>query len=347
MGYRTQSPLMLALRAVLPCKSSVKTTKRQKVLMAGGAAAESVPTGGNRWLGLGGKSAIVTGGASGLGKAISLELVRQHVSVCVWKWWGCDASCAGRSNPFLSPRSAIIDARPDEAGWTVVEEIQGKVRAEQGECKAKVVYLRGDVADAAGIAAVVNRVSKEIGGAPDICVCNAGINIPGLLHDPQGKVQMDGKSLSTVFAVNVFGVVNTAQAAVHLMLQHKKPGVVINISSECAERGSTGQGAYAASKAAVESLTHTWAKELGPAGVRFVSVAPGILEATGLRTAEYEQALAYARGKSVEELRASYCSSIPLHREARLTEIANVVVFLASERSSYVTGTGVNIAGGK
>ena len=229
----------------------------------------------------------------------------------------------------------------------MVEEIQGKVTAEKDGEAAKVVYMKADVTNAAELSAVVGRVAKEIGGAPDICVCNAGINIPGLLHDPQGKVQLDEKQLNSVFGVNVFGVVHTCQAAVRLMLQHKKPGVVVNISSECAERGSTGQSAYAASKAAVESFTHSWAKELSPSGIRFVSVAPGILEATGLRTAEYEQALAYARGKSVEELRASYTSSIPLHREARLVEIANAVLFLASERGSYVTGTSLSIAGGK
>jgi sorbitol-6-phosphate 2-dehydrogenase len=78
-----------------------------------------------------------------------------------------------------------------------------------------------------------------------------------------------------------------------------------------------------------------------------VSVSPGILEATGLRTPEYESKLAHCRGLSVEALRAGYVSKIPLHREARLSEVASVVAFLASKRGSYVTGTSLSVTGGK
>ena len=115
--------------------------------------------------------------------------------------------------------------------------------------------------------------------------------------------------------------------------------MIVNIASEAGEAGgSIGQSAYAASKAAVINLTQSWAKELGPAGIRVVSVSPGILETTGLRTPEYEQSLAHCRHMSVEQLREGYTKSIPLHREARLSEVANVVAFLASPRGSYVTG---------
>jgi sorbitol-6-phosphate 2-dehydrogenase len=79
-----------------------------------------------------------------------------------------------------------------------------------------------------------------------------------------------------------------------------------------------------------------------------VGLAPGILEATALRSENYEKSLAYTRGISVEELRDSYERvSIPIGRVGTLAEVANVVCFLASDRAAYVHGTTVNISGGK
>ena len=86
----------------------------------------------------------------------------------------------------------------------------------------------------------------------------------------------------------------------------KVEGVIINMSSESGLEGSEGQSVYAATKNAVNSLTRSWAKELGKQGVRVVGVAPGIMEATGLRTIAYESALAYTRGITVDDLRAGY-----------------------------------------
>ena len=86
------------------------------------------------------------------------------------------------------------------------------------------------------------------------------------------------------------------------------------------------------------SLTRSWAKELSKKGLRVVAVAPGILEATGLRSLSYETALAYTRGITVEELRAGYVKPgiTPMGRSGKLTEVANVVAFLISDRSSYI-----------
>jgi sorbitol-6-phosphate 2-dehydrogenase len=129
----------------------------------------------------------------------------------------------------------------------------------------------------------------------------------------------------------------------------KGSGVIINMSSESGLEGSEGQSVYAATKNAVNSLTRSWAKELGRQGVRVVGLAPGILEATGLRTLSYESALAYTRGITVDQLRAGYSktSTIPLGRSGKLSEVANAVAFLASDRSSYIHGVTINVAGGK
>ena len=97
------------------------------------------------------------------------------------------------------------------------------------------------------------------------------------------------------------------------------------------------------------SATRSWAKEFGKYGVRVIGVAPGILEATGLRTLAYEEALAYTRGISVDDLRKVYASTktTPLERSGKLTEVADLVVYLASERASYIHGVTYNVAGGK
>ena len=126
-------------------------------------------------------------------------------------------------------------------------------------------------------------------------------------------------------------------------------GVIINMSSESGLEGSEGQSAYAATKAAVNSYTRSWAKELGKKGVRVVGIAPGIMEETGLRTLAYEEALAYTRGKTVAELRAGYSqtSTIPLGRSGKLVEVADLVAYFLSDRSSYISGVTVNVAGGK
>jgi sorbitol-6-phosphate 2-dehydrogenase len=148
--------------------------------------------------------------------------------------------------------------------------------------------------------------------------------------------------------VNLKGLYFCAQAAAKVMV-HQGFGTIINMSSESGLEGSEGQSVYAASKNAVNSLTRSWAKELSKKGLRVVAVAPGILEATGLRSLSYETALAYTRGITVEELRAGYVKPgiTPMGRSGKLTEVANVVAFLISDRSSYIDGVTINIAGGK
>ena len=132
------------------------------------------------------------------------------------------------------------------------------------------------------------------------------------------------------------------------MIKDKIKGVILNVSSESGLEGSEGQSIYAATKAALYSFTRSWAKELGKYGIRVVGIAPGILEATALRTLEYERALAYTRGISIEELRQSYEKvSIPIGRVGTLEEVADISAFLISDLASYISGTVVNVSGGK
>lgn len=263
----------------------------------------------NSWLGLEGKSIIVTGGASGIGYATVEELLNDgaYVTVC--------------------------DINPTAPEFNVGN--------------GKLLYVQTDITNKASIDAMIAQVIATFGKI-DVLVNNAGINLPRLLVDEAGKYELDEATWDKVMNVNVKGLFLVSQAAARHMVAQKS-GVIINMSSESGLEGSEGQSVYSASKGAVNSLTRSWAKELGRRGVRVVGLAPGIMEATGLRTLSYETALAYTRGITVEQLRAGYAktSTIPLGRAGKLSEVANAVAFLASERSAYIHGVTFNVAGGK
>ncbi|GAH20427.1 unnamed protein product [marine sediment metagenome] len=149
-------------------------------------------------------------------------------------------------------------------------------------------------------------------------------------------------------AINQKGPYLCTQIVAKEMIKRGIKGVIINITSECGLEGSEGQSCYAATKGALYAFTRSWAKELGKYGIRVVGVAPSIIEKTGIRTLEYEEALAYTRGITVKQLRESYEKvSVPLGRAGKLREIANLVCFLASDKASYIDGTTYNISGGK
>lgn len=261
------------------------------------------------WPGLENKVVIVTGGASGIGYATVQEFLNDGAKVAV-----CD----------MNPTAPTFDA-------------------EEGQ----YLYVCADITKKSEVDAMVAKVVETF-GTVDILVNNAGINIPRLLVDEGNCYELDEAVWDKVMNVNVKGLFFCSQAAAKIMVK-KSSGVIINMSSECGLEGSEGQSVYAASKNAVNSLTRSWAKELGKKGVRVVGVAPGILEATGLRTLAYETALSYTRGITVDQLRAGYSktNTTPLGRSGKLSEVANAVAFLASDRGGYIHGTTINIAGGK
>lgn len=266
------------------------------------------------WLELEGKTVIVTGGASGIGKAVCEEFLRNGSNVVV----------------------------ADVSDKTPAFKIEGN--------NGKVLYVQTDVTSSKSVKQMVQKAKSSFGKI-DILINNAGINIPRLLVDPaepNGQYELDEAVFEKVVGVNEKGVFLCAQEAAREMLKAGS-GVIINMSSESGLEGSEGQSIYAATKNAVNSFTRSWSKELGKKGIRVVGVAPGILEATGLRTIQYETALSYTRGITVEDLRAGYSktSTTPLGRSGKLSEVADLVCYLASDRASYIHGVTYNIAGGK
>jgi len=267
-------------------------------------------------LDLTGKVAIITGGAAGIGKSIAVAFAEEGVSLTI----------------------ADIDAQ------TARRTVQ---QLEQVNPAASYIFAETDVTDAASVASMVDSTLEEFGRI-DILVNNAGILVPRLLVDPQGKEEMDEAIFDKTTAVNQKGVFLCAQAVAREMIARAEGGVIVNMTSEAGLEGSEGQSAYAGSKGAIYAYTRSWAKELGKYGIRVVGCAPAIVERTALRSAEYEKALAYTRGITVEELHQSYEQvAVPLRRVGRLEEIADLVCFLASDMASYITGTVVNISGGK
>ncbi|HDS3721431.1 SDR family oxidoreductase [Staphylococcus chromogenes] len=208
--------------------------------------------------------------------------------------------------------------------------------------------LETNVANVTEVQQAVNAVLKEQNKI-DILVNNAGINLPRLLVDVKGEkpeYQMATKDLDLMFDVNLKGPVYLSQE-VGKHFAEQKSGVIVNVASEAGQEGSEGQSIYAATKAALIGFTRSWAKELGKHNIRVVAIAPGILEETGLRTPAYEEALAYTRNTTVDKLNGDYSKSIPIGRVGELKEVADLVCYLSSERSSYITGTTINITGGK
>lgn len=197
------------------------------------------------------------------------------------------------------------------------------------------------------IEAVQNVVNEE--KRIDVLINNAGINLPRMIVDVKGEkpeYEINMQDLDFMFDVNLKGPVLFAREVSRVFVEQKS-GVIINMSSEAGQEGSQGQSIYSATKAALIGFTRSWAKELGKYNIRVTAVAPGILEETGLRTQAYEEALAYTRNTTVNNLNTDYSKSIPISRVGELKEIADLVCYLSSEKSSYITGTTINVSGGK
>lgn len=259
------------------------------------------------WLELENKVVIVTGGASGIGK---------HVVECLQK---------------NGAHAVVVDMNVKTG-----DELDG------------AYCIQCNVTDADSVKAMADEVVKKYGRI-DALVNNAGINLPRLLVDVVGEkpqYELDAATVKKMFDVNVLGVFLCAQACARQMVKQGK-GVILNMSSESGKEGSQGQSAYSATKGAVDSFTRSWAKELGKYNIRVLAVAPGIMEATGLRTPAYNEALAYTRGVKPEDLSTDYSKVIPIGRDGKLDEVGDLVSYLVSDRASYVTGTTVNISGGK
>jgi 3-oxoacyl-[acyl-carrier protein] reductase len=182
-----------------------------------------------------------------------------------------------------------------------------------------------DVADSNEVDDVVKGIVDEAGGL-DIVVANAGISKDGLL------MRVKDEDFQAMMDTNVLGAFALARSVTRPMLRARR-GRIIFVSSVVGEMGNVGQTAYAASKAALLGMMKSMARELGSRGITVNAVSPGLIE-TDMTSGLDEQ------------MRKSIVAQIPLGRFGLSREVANAVVFLASEEAGYVTGQVLRVNGG-
>ena len=234
------------------------------------------------------KSAVVTGGANGIGRVIVNRLASEG-----WRVGILDLN--------------IADVERDE------------------KLPKNCVAISADVSDVNS----VEKAIKQFGSTPDLLVNNAGIVRFGPL------LTLAQSEFEAVVRVNLIGTFTVSRQVAALMVADGKPGNIISITSMNGVVPGPNSGAYTSTKAGVALLTKQMALEWGPHGIRVNSIAPGLIDA-GMSNAVHADL----------EIREAREKRIPLRRLGTAQDIANLVSFLASEQSAYITGENILVDGG-
>lgn len=201
------------------------------------------------------------------------------------------------------------------------EEVQSIITQMGG----KAMIIQADVSDEKSAMQMVEEVIAQLGGI-DILVNNAGITRDGLF------IRMKEEDWNAVINTNLTGIFNCTKVAAKYMMK-KRSGRIINMSSVSGIMGNAGQTNYAAAKAGVIGFTKSLAREMASRGITVNAVAPGFI-ATDMTAAMPEKAQEHV------------LTSIPLGKMGNPEDIANAVLFLASDKASYITGQVIHVDGG-
>jgi len=254
-----------------------------------------------------GKKAIVTGAARGLGEAIAGRLASEGCDVVAWD---IDLESVRETADKAAGKTGMI--------------VQG----------AKI-----DITEAQAVRQGVDDAVEFLGGL-DIMVANAGINISG------ASIGYDASDWRKVIEVNLVGWFLCAREAARVMLA-KGNGSIIQINSKSGKKGSFKNHAYAASKFGGIGVTQSLALEYAEQGVRVNAICPGNLLDSPLWVNQLYEEYAKNLGITEEAVRERYVKMVPMRRGCTCQDVTNVVVFLASDDSSYMTGQAINVTGGQ
>ncbi len=254
-----------------------------------------------------GKVAIVTGSGQGLGEALAERLAREGAHV------------------------VVADIADDKA-----QAVAARIAAEYG---VQSFAAHVDVTKLEQCEAVVAEAVARLGRL-DICVSNAGVLFAGAIDE------IDPARWRLVMDVNLLGYFHMARAAVGPM-KAQKSGTIIQINSKSGKKGSGKNSAYATSKFAGIGLTQSLALELAAEGIRVNAICPGNLLDSPLWVDSLYAQYAKRWGITEAEVRQRYLDQVPMGRGCTYQDVANVLVFLASDEASYMTGQAVNVTGGQ
>lgn len=261
-----------------------------------------------------GKSVVITGGAQGLGEALVERLAAE----------GCDVMLAD------------INA---EGAARVAERIAG-------ESGRRIIGVQGDVTREASVQALFDRAVAEYGKV-DVAISNAAILIA------ESIVDADAEKWRAVMNVNLFGNFLVSKHACRVM-KGQGSGSIIQINSKSGKKGSARNSAYASAKFGGIGLVQSVALEMAEFGVRCNAICPGnFLDGSLWMDPEkglfkqYFEAGKVPGAESIEDVRKFYTDQVPLRRGCRYEDVANLVVYLASDQSSYMTGQALNVTGGQ
>jgi NAD(P)-dependent dehydrogenase (short-subunit alcohol dehydrogenase family) len=244
-----------------------------------------------------GKVVVVTGAASGIGRATALALTREGAKLSL----------------------SDVD---ESGGAKTLETVKG--------AGAEAIFMRTDVTDEAQVAAMVAQTVDRFGRL------DAAFNNAGIENDPQPTTEMTLPIFERVLAVNLRGVFLCMRAEIPAMLRQGR-GSIVNTASVAGLLGAPGLLPYVASKHAVVGMTRTAAAEFTAQGIRVNAVCPGLIDTPML------DRLAAHLGK---ERMDAYVDMTPIRRLAQPAEVAEAVVWLCSDASSFVTGSAMTVDGG-
>ncbi len=250
---------------------------------------------------------LITGAGQGLGEAIAHALAMAGAQV------------------------GVLDIDGDAA-----EKVAWEIEAQTGQ---QTLGLQADVTDEANVEAAVGTVLAKFDRL-DIAVANAGIVIAGEITD------FPVEQWRQVIDVNLMGYFLLAKHAARPM-KTQRSGTIIQINSKSGKKGSFKNSAYSTSKFGGIGLTQSLALELAEYGIRVNAVCPGNLLDSPLWVDSLYTQYAQRLNISETEVRQRYIDQVPLARGCTYEDVCNVVTFLASDQSSYMTGQALNVTGGQ